>query len=95
MQAIVESRDHIRTTSEEDSAFESAVLQQVLAIHPNPVTLDELVREIAGGSGENFAQRDAVERAVRDLVGYGLLQRSEALVLPSRAALRCDELLGE
>jgi hypothetical protein len=95
MQAIVEGRDHIGTTSEEDVAFESAVLQQVLAIHPSPVTLDELVREIADGEGEDFAQRDAVERAVRDLVGCGLLHRSEALVLPSRAALRCDELLGE
>jgi hypothetical protein len=94
MQAIVEGRDHIRTTSEEDSAFEAAVLRQVLAIHPVPITLDELVREIAGGEDEGFGQRDAVERAVRDLAACGLLNRSEALVLPSRAALRLDELLG-
>ena len=61
------------------------MLQQVLALHPTPVTLDELVGEIAG-EGEDFGQRDAVERAVRDLAGCGLLHRSEALVLPSRAA---------
>ena len=94
MGAIVEGRDHIRTTREEDRGFEAAVLQQILAIHPSPVTLAELVDEIAG-KGCNFAQRDAVERAVHALAGCGLLHRNEALVLPSRAALRFDELLGE
>lgn len=94
MGPIVEGRDHIRTTGEEDRAFEAAVLQQVLALHPTPVTLAELVDEMAGES-EDFGQRDAVERAVRDLAGCGLLHRSEALVLPSRAAIRFDELLGE
>jgi type IV secretory pathway protease TraF len=93
MGPIVEGRDHIRTTREEDRVFEAAVLQQVLALHPAPVTLAELVGEIAGEG--DFAQRDAVERAVRDLAGCGLLHRSEALVLPSRAAIRFDELLGE
>ena len=89
MGAIVEDRDHIRTTREEDRVFEATVLQQVLALHPTPLTLDELVDEIAG-KGCDFAQRDAIERAVRDLAGCGLLHRSEALVLPSRAALRFD-----
>ena len=50
--------------------------------------------EIAG-KGCDFAQRDAIERAVHSLAGCGLLHRSEALVLPSRAALRFDDLLGE
>ena len=31
---------------------------------------------------------------MRDLAGAGLLHRSESLVLPTRAALRFDELLG-
>lgn len=94
MGAIVEGSDHIETTLAEDRLIEAAVLQQVLAIHPSPLTLVELVGEIAGGSGD-FGQRDAVERAVRELVGCGLLHRSESLVLPSRAALRFDELLDE
>jgi type IV secretory pathway protease TraF len=94
MATTVEGTEHIRTTREEDRVFEVAVLQQVLAIHPNPVTLAELVDEIAG-KGCDFAQRDAVERAVHALSGCGLLHRSEALVLPSRAAIRFDELLGE
>jgi type IV secretory pathway protease TraF len=94
VQAIVEGRDYIRTPDEEDRASEAAVLRHVLALHPSPVTVAELVRELGSGE-ESFALRDAVERAVRDLAGCGLLHRSEALVLPSRAALRCAELLGD
>lgn len=94
MGAIVKGLGQIRTTREEDRVFETTVLQQLLAIHPSPVTLAELVDEIAG-KGCDFAQRDAIERAVHSLAGCGLLHRNEALVLPSRAAMRFDELLGE
>lgn len=87
-------REEIRKTSEEDKAIEAAVLQHVLFLHPSPVTIEDLSREI--GSGEDvFAAGDAVERAVRDLAGCGLLHRSDSLVLASRAALRFDQLLGE
>ncbi len=93
MQAVNE-RDQIRSTSEEDAATEAAVLKQVLTLHPTVLTLAELIRELAG-EDQGFADRDAVERAVHDLVGAGLLHRSEAFVMPTRAALRLDELLGE
>jgi predicted transcriptional regulator len=83
----VEEEENIRSTAEEDAALESAVLQQVLALHPATVTLAELAREL------REEDDDAMERAVRDLVATGLLHRSEALVLPTRAALRFDELL--
>lgn len=89
----MEERDDIRTTVAEDRAQESAVLQHVLALHPTAITIEELVRELDPGR-DSFAQRDAVERAVRDLAGTGLLHQSESLVLPTRAALRFDELLG-
>ena len=89
----MEDRDDIRTTVEEDRAQESAVLQHVLALHPTAITIEELVRELDPGRN-SFARRDAVERAVRDLAGSGLLHQSESLVLPTRAALRFDELLG-
>ena len=89
----MEDRDHIRTTVDEDRAQESAVLQQVLALHPTAVTIEELVRELDPGR-DSFGRRDAVERAVRDLAGSGLLHRGESLVRPTRAALRFDELLG-
>jgi predicted transcriptional regulator len=90
----VENGDDIRKTSDEDRANESAVLQHVLALHPTAITIDELAREL-GPDCDSFAQRDSVERAVRDLSGSGLLHRSECFVLPTRAALRFDELLGE
>jgi hypothetical protein len=80
------------SAAEEDAATESAVLQQVLALHPSALTLAELHRAL-GAEEEGFAAVDAIERAVRDLVAAGLLHRSEALVLPTRAALRFDELL--
>lgn len=90
----MEDRDDIRTTAEEDRAEESAVLQHVLAVHPATITVEELVRELDPGR-DSFSRRDAVERAVRDLAGAGLLHRGDSLVLPTRAALRFDELLGE
>lgn len=93
MQAV-EGGEHIRKTAEQDRATESAVLQQLLALHPTAVTLDELMRELGAGE-DRFGERDAVERAVRDLASAGLVHRADPLLLPSRAALRFDELLGE
>lgn len=89
----MEDTDEIRTPGAEDTAIEAAVLRQLLALHPVQLTLRELQREIAGEAGD-FALTDAVERAVRDLAAAGLAHRSGDVVLPSRAALRLDELLG-
>jgi Arc/MetJ family transcription regulator len=89
----VEEIDEIRTPAEEDAALEAAVLRQLLALHPTQVTVGELLREIAGEPGD-FSQRDAIARAVHELGAAGLVHRSGELVLPSRAALRCRELLG-
>lgn len=82
----MDDREDIRSTAEEDAALESALLQQVLSLHPTAVTIEELARELDESD-------DALERAVRDLVAAGLLHRSDVFVLPSRAALRFDELL--
>lgn len=80
------------TTGEQDAAIEAAVLRQLLDLHPTQVTLAELIRELAGPEAD-FAARDAIERAVRDLSGAGLLHRSREFVVPSRAALRFSLLL--
>lgn len=85
-------RDEIEGTGGDDAAFESTVLRQVLILHPVQVTLEELVREIATDP-DAFAERDAIERAVRELAHAGLLHRSGEFILPSRAALRFSELL--
>jgi hypothetical protein len=85
--------DEIRNPDAEDAALEAAVLRQLLALYPIQLTLGELVREIAG-KAKDFSQVDAVERAVRDLAAAGLAHRNGDVVLPSRAALRFEELLG-
>ena len=87
----MDERGNIRSTAGEDAATESAVLQLVLALHPTALSFAELVRELGGG--RDPGERDAIERAVRDLVGAGLLHRDEPFVLPTRAALRFDELM--
>lgn len=83
--------DDTRSPAHDDAATESAVLQHLLALHPTQVTLVELTRELGGG---DFAGRDAIERAVRDLTGVGLLHKRDDFVLPTRAALRFEELLN-
>jgi len=88
----MESMDEIRTTGMEDTMIETTVLQQLLALHPVQLTLSDLKREIAGEDSE-FPLRDAVERAVRELTAAGLALRNGEVILPSRAALRFDELL--
>lgn len=80
------------TTAAADAAIESAVLQRLLDLHPAQVTLAELVREV-GGEWAGFGERDAIERAVLELGGAGLLRRHGAFVVPTRAALRFSELL--
>jgi hypothetical protein len=81
------------TPAAQDAATESTVLQHLLALHPTHPSLEELLRELLGEDAD-FARRDAVERAVRDLAGAGLLRRNGELVMPTLAALRFDELLG-
>jgi hypothetical protein len=81
-----------RTTRDDDLSMESAVLQRVLDVHPARLTLAELIRELAGEEAD-FATRDAIERAARDLSGVGLVHLVDEFVTPTRAALRYAELL--
>ena len=83
--------DGATTTWAEDEKVEAAVLRQLLDLHPARLTLPELTREITVSGG--FAERDAVERAVRDLTSVGLVHRGTESVAPTRAAVRFSELL--
>jgi hypothetical protein len=64
---------------EEDDLYEQAVLRRVLAAQPTVLRLCDLIREVGC--------RDAVERAVRELVKAGLLHRQGECVLPTPAAV--------
>ena len=70
---------------------QAVVLRHVLAVHPERLTIPNLVRELTGDS-ETFAKSDALERAVRDLTGVGLLRCPCGVVEPTSAALRFHEL---
>jgi hypothetical protein len=74
------------STEHEDERAQRVVLSLVLAQHPAQLTICEIAREVAVDEG------DSPERAVRDLVGVGLLRCEGAVVLPTQAALRFDRL---
>lgn len=80
------------TTRDDDFAMESAVLQRVIDVHPARLTEAELIRELIGEHAE-FGDQDAVERAVRDLAGVGLIHTADEFVTPTLAALRLEELI--
>jgi hypothetical protein len=88
----MDQTDDSWTPGAEDAATQSAVLQQLLDLHPTQVTVAELVREV-GRAGAEFAERDAIERAVQDLAAVGLLHLHGGFAQPSRAALRFNELM--
>ena len=90
----VEGIDDSRGTAAADAEVEAAVLRQALFLHPVQATVEELVVDLAADP-EEFAERDAIERAVRELVRCGLLHRNGDFAVPSRAALRFGELLGD
>jgi hypothetical protein len=85
--------EDVPPTAAEDIRDQGIVLIHVLAAHPSHLIVPELVREITAGALE-FAEDDRMERAVRDLTGLGLLRCPGGVVMPTRAAIRFNELLG-
>jgi hypothetical protein len=78
----------------DDGMVQHAVLTHVLCEHPIIFTVSELIDELGTGP-EEFARRDAIERAVRDLERVRLLHRHGPLILPTRAALYFGQLWDE
>ncbi len=86
-------RDRSHPNDLQDIRDQGVVLIHLLALHPAPLRLPELVREVAAGSTD-FTAQDRFKRAARDLVGVGLLFECGELVLPTRAASRFNEILA-
>jgi hypothetical protein len=84
------SRDE-RSGGECEDMAQQAVLAILLEAHPGQRSVEEVVREVTDRPDE-FAARDAVDNAIRDLVGAGLLHRHGAFVFATRAAVRFAEL---
>jgi hypothetical protein len=78
-----ESRD----PADEYEMVERAVLALVLSMHPARLTIFELARELSKGPED-----DAVERAIRNLVGAGLLECDGPYAVPTQSALYLERL---
>lgn len=74
-----------------DARDQRIVLTRVLALHPTHLTFPELAAEVCEDP-DDFAEGDALARAVRDLAVAGLLQMNGLQVVPTRAALHFDSL---
>lgn len=74
------------TAASDDGFYEEAVLRHVLNWQPTILRLEDLIREVAPDPRE-FAHRDAVARAVRDLAKVGLVHRQGECVLPTTAVV--------
>ena len=68
----------------EDRRMERAVLAFLLDQHPTRLTISELQLAL---DAKDFAEKDAIGRAVRELKGVALLNADGDYVSPSRAAL--------
>jgi len=75
----------------EDRRTESAVLALLLNEHPTRLTMDELIL-VLHADPDRGDPEDAGSRAVRELVGAGLVHRDGRFLAPTRAALYFDAL---
>lgn len=69
-----------------DARAERVVLTFLVREHPALLTIPEVAQALYARPGD-FESNDAVERAIRELVGGGLLQCHGPFVIPTRAAL--------
>jgi hypothetical protein len=69
---------------------EHAVLDFLIGEHPDQLTYAEVM--LALNDRDEWDRRDAVEVAVRELVGAGLLRRNGDFITPTRAALYFERL---
>lgn len=75
----------------EDTTAERAVLAVLLDEHPSQLTIPELSLALNVAEGD-YTASDAIERAVCELVGAGLLRCQGAFVVPTRAVLYVERL---
>jgi hypothetical protein len=74
-----------------DEAWQLAVLSRVLLLHPERLSATELRREMLAGE-QDFERIDAHDRAVRDLIGAGLLRRDGDSIVATHAAMYFNSL---
>jgi hypothetical protein len=75
------------SNADEDYKWQGRVLGFVLHEYPHQLTEKEIVREMVGEK-PSFDQRDAVERAIEEVVRAGLFRRCESMVLLTKAGIQ-------
>ncbi|HET6570803.1 MAG TPA: hypothetical protein VFG58_04875 [Solirubrobacterales bacterium] len=83
---------HIHPDRDQVLREQAIVLTHVLALDPDHETILALARSLDAEPGD-FKRTDAVERAVRDLTGAGLLEIASGEVHPTPAARRFLEIV--
>ncbi len=83
---------HARSNHAQDIRDQAVVLTFVLTLNPKHLTIPDLARSLNAES-RDFKRPDAVERAVRDLTGVGLVEIGSGRVQPTAAALRFIEII--
>jgi hypothetical protein len=83
------TRSSAEAPASADLRTERVVLAFLLDEHPTRLTVNELAFAL---DAKDYAEKDAITRAVRDLAGVGLVRVDGELVSPTRAALRFDEM---
>ncbi|MEZ4588709.1 MAG: hypothetical protein R2909_20215 [Gemmatimonadales bacterium] len=83
-----------RAATREDRKFQRTVLDYVIYRHPTHLRWGELVLEITAGKGDR-EDLAAIEAAIHDLAGAGLVHLRCGLVAPSNAALHFARLSEE
>jgi hypothetical protein len=73
----------------EDRRTERAVLALLLDQHPTRPTVDELPLAL---DAKDFAEKDGIARAVRELAAVGLVRAEGDLIGPTLAAIHFERL---
>lgn len=74
---------------EMQTQVERAVLEEILELHPDHLTVPELIQKMALGREED----EPITHSVRDLRCSGLVRCIGEVVVPTHAALRAGALL--
>jgi hypothetical protein len=81
------------TPAEDDREAEQAVLAFLLEEHPAQLTIPEVSLAL-NAAPASFPAFDAIERAIRELDGAGLLHCHHGFATPTRAALYFAHIWG-
>lgn len=83
------TRSRAKDPATDDLRTERVVLAYLLDQHPTRLTVDELSFAL---DAKDFAEKDAIARAVRELSAVGLLRAEGDLIGPTRAAVHFERL---